>query len=105
MRVIGLRNAQMVPTQDSGTLALAEQLDTIFDVASSVRDHLDGLVAAQAQNTLLVERSVQLLETLAGRLEHIETQVAKVDQRTRYLMPEHTHEVRNFVDRIAYTLV
>ena len=44
---------------------------------------------------------VTLLEGLVGREATTETRVAKVDERTAHLTPQHAHYVREMVDRIV----
>src|ERR1700681_4097725 len=44
---------------------------------------------------------VTLLEGLVGRQETTETKVAKIDERTAHLTPQHAHDVREMVDRIV----
>src|SRR5260370_40331843 len=44
---------------------------------------------------------VTLLEGLVGRQETTETIVAKVDERTAHLTPQHAQYVREMVDRIV----
>ena len=47
------------------------------------------------------KRSVTLLEGLVGRQETTETRVARTDERTAHLTPQHAHYVREMVDRIV----
>ena len=49
-------------------------------------------------------RLVTLLEGLVGRQVTTETRVAKIDERTAHLTPQHAHDVREMVDRIVQEL-
>ena len=42
-----------------------------------------------------------LLEGLVGREATTETRVARIDERTAHLTPQHAHDVREMVDRIV----
>jgi reverse gyrase len=44
---------------------------------------------------------VTLLEGLVGRQETTETRVARIDERTAHLTPQHAQYVREMVDRIV----
>src|SRR5260370_4048504 len=47
LRVFGLPTTQIVPTRDPEILALAEQIDTLTDVTTFLREHMQGLLEAQ----------------------------------------------------------
>ena len=44
---------------------------------------------------------VTLLEGLVGREATTETRVARIDERSAHLTPQHAHDVREMVDRIV----
>jgi len=101
MRFVGLSTSQIVPTQDPLILALAEQIDTLTDIAGFLREHMEALLEAQGQVSMQLQQAVQLLEGLAGRQITTEKQVAKIDERTKRLTPQHTRQVQATVERIA----
>jgi len=85
MRVVGLRTAQVVPTEDPRIIALAEQINTLTDIATFLREHMQAMLEAQGHVSMRLEQAVQLLETLAGRQQTTEDQVARIDERTKRL--------------------
>ncbi len=101
MRVVGLRTAQLVPTEDPRIVALAEQIDTLTDIATFLREHMQGMLEAQGHVSMRLEQAVQLLEALAGRQETTENQVARIDERTKRLTAAHAREVQLLVERIV----
>src|SRR6266699_3488300 len=64
MRVVGLRTAQLVPTEDPRIVALAEQIDTLTDIATFLREHMQGMLEAQGHVSMRLEQAVQLLDGL-----------------------------------------
>jgi ORF6C domain len=101
MRVVGLAPSHMIPTHDPGVLALAEQIDTLTDVAHFLREHMQGVLEAQGQVSLQLEKAVQLLEALTSRQESTETRLAKIDERTQRLTPTHVGQVQVQVEQLA----
>ena len=101
MRVVGLRTAQIVPSEDPRITALAEQIDTLTDIATFLREHMQAMLEVQGHVSMRLEQAVQLLEALAGRQQTTENQVARIDERTRRLTPAHAREVQLLVERIA----
>lgn len=104
MRVVGLRTAQLVPSDDPRIAALAEQIDTLTEIATFLREHMQGMLEAQGHVSMRLEQAVQLLEALAGRQQTTENQVARIDERTQRLTPAHAREVQLLVERIARVL-
>jgi hypothetical protein len=104
MRVVGLRTAQVIPTEDPHIVALAEQIDTLTDIATFLREHMQGMLEAQGHVSMRLEQAVQLLEALAGRQQTTEDQVTRIDERTKRLTPAHAREVQLLVERIARVL-
>jgi len=101
MRVVGMHTAQLVPSEDSRILALAEQIDTLTDIAMFLREHMEAMLDVQGHVSLRLEQAVQLLEALAGRQQTTENQVARIDERTKRLTPAHARDVQLLVERIA----
>ena len=103
---------------DQRVVALSEQIETLSAIVELMQEHKAALlvegsaiamVAANQQE--LVTRTamissqldyvVALLEGLVGREATTETRVAKIDERTAHLTPQHAHYVREMVDRIV----
>lgn len=106
MRVLGLHNTQIVP-QEPDILDVAEQLDISTDVATLLREHLESVLETQGYHSMQLDRAISLLESLLqrqGKVEQLESQLEKVDERTKYLTPTHARQVRALVDRIAAAL-
>src|SRR5215469_9902670 len=101
MRVVGMRTAQVIPTTDPRVLALAEQIDTLIDVATFLREHMEAILEATGHVSMQLEQAVHLLEALASRQEMTEAQVARIDERTKKLTPTHEREVQAWVERIV----
>jgi hypothetical protein len=101
MRVVGIRTAQVIPTTDPRVLALAEQIDTLIDVATFLREHMEAILEATGHVSMQLEQAVHLLEALASRQEVTEAQVARIDERTKKLTPAHEREVQAWVERIV----
>ena len=89
----GITTIQTVPTTDPQLTALAEQIDTLTDVATFLREHMEALLATSGQVSgisLQLDQAVQLLESLAGqkkelteRQEATETLVAQIDDKNQ----------------------
>jgi hypothetical protein len=116
---------EAVPLGDPRVVALSEQIETLSAIVELMQEHKVALlaegsamsvVAANQQELMtstdmissqldyvitLLEQLVGRQETLAGRQETTETQVAKIDERTAHLTPQHAHDVREMVDRIV----
>jgi hypothetical protein len=101
MRVVGLHTAQVVPTEDTCIAALAEQIDTLTDIVTFLREHMQAMLEAQGHVSMRLVQAVQILEALAGRQQTTEDQVARIDERTKRLTPAHAREVQLLVERIA----
>jgi hypothetical protein len=94
MRVVGLRTTQIVPTENPHIAALAEQIDTLTDIATFLRERLQAMLEAQGYVSMRFEQAVQLLEALAGRQPTTEDQVARIDERTKRLTPARSVQSR-----------
>jgi hypothetical protein len=116
---------EVVPLGDRRVIALAEQIETLSAVVELMREHKAALlaegsamavVAANQQELItstamissqldyvvtLLEQLVGRQETLAGRQETTETKVARIDERTAHLTPQHAQDVREMVDHIV----
>jgi hypothetical protein len=101
MRVVGIRTAQVIPSTDPRVLALAEQIDTLIDVATFLREHMEAILEATGHVSMQLEQAVHLLEALASRQDVTEAQVARIDERTKKLTPAHEREVQAWVERIV----
>jgi (p)ppGpp synthase/HD superfamily hydrolase len=104
MRVVGLRSSQVIPTEDPRILAIAEQIDTLTEITTFLREHMQAMLEAQGHVSMQLEQAVRLLEALTSRQEATETQLARIDERTQRLSPAHTREVQFLVERIARAL-
>jgi reverse gyrase len=109
---------EAVPLGDRRVVALSEQIETLTAIVELMQEHKAALLAegsamavvAANQQELMTSTDmissqldyvVTLLEQLVGRQETTETKVAKLDERTAHLTPQHTHDVREMVDRIV----
>jgi hypothetical protein len=105
-------------SQDLRVVALSEQIETLSAIVELMQEHKAALlaegsamvvVAANQQElmtqTLMISSQLDyvltLLEGLGGRQETTETKVAKLDERTAHLTPQHAQYVREMVDRIV----
>jgi P22_AR N-terminal domain/ORF6C domain len=105
-------------SHDLRVIALSEQIETLSAIVELMQEHKAALLAegsameAVAINqqelmtqTVLISSQldyvVTLLEGLVGRQVTTETRVAKIDERTAHLTPQHAHDVREMVDRIV----
>src|SRR5262249_49672363 len=104
MRVVGLRTSQLVSGQDPQIVALAEQIDTLMGIASFLREHMESLLEVQGHVSMQLEQAVQLLEALTGRQATTESQLAKIDERTKRLTSQHARQVQVQVERMAQAL-
>jgi hypothetical protein len=104
MRVVGMRTAQVIPTEDPRIIAIAEQIDTLTEITTFLREHMQAMLEAQGHVSMQLEQAVRLLEALTSRQEATETQLARIDERTKRLSPAHTREVQFLVERIARAL-
>jgi hypothetical protein len=99
-------------------MALSEQIETLSAIVELMQEHKAALLAqgssmavVTANQQELMTRSalissqldyvVMLLEGLVGREASTEARVAKIDERTAHLTPQHAHDVREMVDRIV----
>lgn len=105
MRVLGIRTAQVIPTPDPQIIALADQLDSLTEITTLLREHMEALLTAQGQTSMQLEQAVQMLEALTNRQETTEKQVAKIDERTQRLTPEHGRAVQEAVEHVARAIV
>ncbi|MGH2481116.1 MAG: hypothetical protein ACRDHW_15785, partial [Ktedonobacteraceae bacterium] len=67
--------------------------------------HMQGLLEAQGQVSLQLEKAVGLLEALTGNVATTETKLAKIDERTQRLTPAHTRQVQVQVEHLARAMV
>jgi hypothetical protein len=105
-------------SHDLRVIALFEQIETLSAIVELMQEHKEALLAegsamgvvASNQQELMTQTAmissqldyvVTLLEGLVGRQETTETRVAKIDERTARLTPQHAHYVREMVDRIV----
>jgi P22_AR N-terminal domain len=105
-------------SQDLRVIALSEQIETLSAIVELMQEHKAALlaegsameaVAANQQElmtqTVIISSQldyvVTLLEGLVGREATTETIVARIDERTAHLTPQHAHYVREMVDRIV----
>lgn len=82
-------------------LMAAAQYDELLGVTNLVREHLEILTGQVMPISERVEYIVRLLETLAGRHDDAEKKIAKIDERTKRLTPEHTRNVAEFVEQMV----
>ena len=101
MRVMGLRTREIIPSTDPQIIALADQVDTLTEITTLVREHMETLLEAQGRTSMQLEQAVHLLEALTNRQEATEDQVAKIDERTKRLTTAHGKTVQELVDFIA----
>lgn len=118
LRFAGLPTAQLVPTTDPRLVALAEQYDTLMDVATFLQEHMAALHATGQQLagiSLRLDQAVRLLESLTTQQQALTTEqqalstrqqdtaalVAQIDERTQGLTPAHQRQVQTFVDRMV----
>ncbi len=88
-----------------GFVALTNRVDAFTEITALVRKYVETLLEAQGQTSMQLDRAVQLLKALIDRQEATETQVAKVDERTRRLTPAHGQDVQEIVHLIAAAIV
>lgn len=104
MRVMGLRTRDIIPSTDPQIIALANQIDTLTEITTLVREHMETLLEAQGRTSMQLEQAVHLLEALTNRQDVTENQVAKIDERTQRLTPSHARDVQELVDLICGAL-
>jgi len=105
-------------SHDLRVVALSEQIETLSAIVALMQEHKAALLAegsamevvAANQQELMTQTTmissqldymVTLLEGLLGRQETSETVVARIDERTAHLTPQHAQYVREMVDRIV----
>ena len=105
-------------SHDLRVVALSEQIETLSAIVALMQGHKAALLAegsamevvAANQQELMTQTTmissqldymVTLLEGLLGRQETSETVVARIDERTAHLTPQHAQYVREMVDRIV----
>ena len=105
-------------SHDLRVVALSEQIETLSAIVELMQEHKAALLAegsamavvAANQQELMTQTAlissqldymVTLLEGLVGREATTETVVARIDERTAHLTPQHAHYVREMVDRIV----
>ncbi len=108
-------------SHDLRVIALSEQIETLSAIVELMQEHKAALLAegsameavAINQHELMTQTAlissqldymVTLLEGLVGRQGTAETIIAKIDERTAHLTPQHAHDVREMVDRIVQEL-
>jgi P22_AR N-terminal domain len=104
MRVMGLRTRDIIPSSDPQIVALADQVDTLTEITTLVREHMETLLEAQGHTSMQLEQAIHLLEALTNRQEVTENQVAKIDERTKRLTTAHGKAVQETVDLIAIAI-
>ena len=109
---------EVVPSGDTRVVALSEQIETLSAIVGLMQEHKAALLAegstmeaVAANQQELMTRTVMissqldyvvaLLEGLVGREARTEMVVARIDERTAHLTPQHAHYVREMVDRIV----
>jgi len=65
--VVGLRTAQIILAEDPHITAVAEQIDTLSEIATFLREHMQAVLEAQSHVSMRLEQAAQLLEALVGR--------------------------------------
>jgi hypothetical protein len=62
---------------------------------------MEAMLEAQGHVSMKLEQAVHLLEGLTNRQNATESQVARIDERTKRLTAAHAREVQLLVERIA----
>ena len=105
-------------SHDLRVVALSEQIETLSAIVELMQEHKAALLAegsamavvAANQQELMTQTAlissqlnymVTLLEGLVGREATTEAVVARIDEQTAHLTPQHAHDVREMVDRIV----
>jgi hypothetical protein len=112
LRVAGLRTQPLIPTDaDPQITAIAEQIETLTDIVTFLREHMEALMAASGQQatrldaarrgSTRLDQTLSLLAGLATRQEATESQVAQLEARTDHLTPAHARTLQEAVDRLA----
>jgi len=57
MRVVGLRTTQIIPTEDPHIAALAKQIDTLTDIATFLREHMQAILEPQGHVFMRLEQA------------------------------------------------
>lgn len=99
-----LTTTALTPSAPPQAAAIAEQIATLTDVITLLREHLAGLVSLPGQVAGLsvqLDQAVNLLEALTQRQQTTESQVAQIDARTQRLTPAHARAVQELVDRMV----
>lgn len=105
LRIAGISLSQLVPSTDPRLTALAEQLDTLTDVTTFLREHMQAIMAEASQVTgisLKLDQAVHLLEFLVERQEDTESKVARIDARTQHLTPAHARDIQEFINQMVH---
>lgn len=82
---------QLIRSYDPVLAILAQQTETLNEIAGFLREH-----------TAMLQAQVDHLE---GRQQELVNQVAKIDERTQRLTPKHALQAQNLVERLAELLV
>lgn len=105
MRVMGISTAGSAPTiTDPRLVALAEQYDTLIDVALFIREHMVALATMPDQIgalSLQLDQAVTLLESLTQRQDTTELAVDLIDARTQGLTPAHQRDLQEMITRMV----
>jgi hypothetical protein len=105
-------------SHDLRVMALSEQIETLAAIVELMQEHKAALLAQGSAMTVATANQqelmtqtviissqldyvVTLLKGLVGREAKTETRVAKIDERTAHLTPQHAQYVREMVDRIV----
>lgn len=82
--------------------ALAAQYNHLLGIVNLMREHLEIVSEATTPLPEKLDRVIYLLESLLGRQEITETKVARIDERTKHLTPEHARDVAELVNYMVY---
>ena len=104
LQVMGIQAAAPAPSADPRLTALAEQYETIINVALFLQDHMNALAAVPEQigaMGLQLEQAVKLLESLSQRQDSTDHVVAQLEVKSQGLTPAQQAKVREAVEIIA----
>lgn len=90
---------QVVP---SSSAMMPSEVEHLLGVTNLVHEHLEILAGTLTPLSDKLDYAVHLLETLVGRQETAEKKIAKIDERTQRLTPEHTRDVAEFVEQMVH---
>ncbi|HLY31035.1 MAG TPA: phage antirepressor N-terminal domain-containing protein [Ktedonobacterales bacterium] len=99
-----LQRQALMLAVDPHTREIAEQIDTLTGVVNLLREHLASLLVLPGQVNVLgdqMQQAISFLESLAGRQEEQDEQIAQIDERTQRLTPAHTRAVKDWIDEMV----